>query len=149
MFYNLSIMSMVLVVGGKNTYRSIILAECLKKTLKDKGNNGVKVISAGVMAFPGVPAESEAAAQLKKIGIDGEFKSQPLRKEYVLDAGLIITVNSKIKSVIGAKFNDKREIIRTFGEISGKNKDIAAGPGLAELIAKDIEEGYSGFLPRN
>ncbi len=147
MFYNSFIMNMILVVGAKNTYRSIILAECLKKALKEKGNNGTEVISAGVMAFPGVPAEPEAAEQLKKIGIKGELKSQPLRKEYVLDAGLIITVNSKIKSVIGEKFKDKREIIRTFGEISGKNEDLTAGPGLAELLAKDIEAGYSGFLP--
>ena len=74
-------MKKVLIVGGKNTCRSIVACECLKKILQDKGETGVSVDMAGIMAFPDIPAEAEAVEALKGAGITGDFKSKPLSKK--------------------------------------------------------------------
>jgi len=145
MLYNYRIMKKILVVGSKNTYRSIIVAEFLKKALKDKGNNGVEVKSAGIMAFPDIPAEPEAVSQLKSLGIDGEFKSSPLQKQSVAEADLILTMSDKIKTAISGKFSDKAAVIHAFKSYAGGSGDLEASAGLGDEVKGLVEGSIDKF----
>ncbi len=133
-------MRKILVVGGKNTYRSLIVSEYLKKALKDKAKTETEVLSGGIMAFSGIPIEPEAAVCLAKAGITGEFTSSPLGKQAVLDADLILTMSEKIKNAILGKFPDIRGKVFTFSYFfSGNETEMSASPGFMEAAAAMID----------
>jgi len=48
--------------------------------------------------------------------------------------------------VIAAKFTGKAEIIKTFGEITGGEDEMQAGPGLAGEIKRIIDLNYDKFI---
>jgi protein-tyrosine-phosphatase len=136
-------MKKILVVGSKNTYRSIIVAEVLKSAIAAKGKNGFEVQSAGIMAFPDIPAEPEAINQLKDINIEGDFRSRPLDKRSVADADMILTMSGKIRSAIIAKFPEKSGLTQVFGVFfGGEAFDLASGPGVAGEAAGIITKGF-------
>jgi protein-tyrosine-phosphatase len=136
-------MKKILIVGMGNTCRSIVAAEYLKKALKDRGNTGILVFSAGVRAFPDIPADNYASDGLKSLGIEGEFRSRALSRQDVTDASLIITMSPRIKSVIAGKFGEKADFIFTIKEISGEaESEITASDKLAGEIKAMIDKGY-------
>jgi protein-tyrosine-phosphatase len=133
----------ILVVGMQNTCRSIVTAELIKKAAKEKGVSGIEVDCAGVMAFPGIPLEAEAAAQLKSLSIEGEFSSKPLTKQAVSDAELIITMTEKIKNAISAKFPDKAAAVATLKELAGEtDRDLAPSEKLGEEVKNAVEKAF-------
>lgn len=133
-------MHKILVVGSKNTYRSIIVSEYLKKVLKDNAKTETEVLSAGIMAFPDIPAEPEAVESLGQIGISGGFKSGPLSKQAVMDAVLILTMSEKIKNAILGKFPDIQSKIFTFTFFfTGTESELAAAPDFARKAAAMID----------
>jgi protein-tyrosine-phosphatase len=138
----------ILIVGSKNTYRSIIAAEYLKKMLVEKGKNTVEVLGGGIMAFADIPAEPEAAEQLKALGIQGDFRSRALDKKSVMDAGLILTMSGKIKAAILAKFPDMKDKVHTFKGYfeDGADLDLAASPALAGEIAMITGNGFEKIM---
>lgn len=137
-------MKKILIVGIENTCRSIITAEYLRKTLKDKGKTGVEVAGAGVRAFPDIPADAAAVIALEKLGIEGDFKSRPLSKQEVVEASLIITMSQKIKAAISGKFADKAAVIYTLKELAGEPEDeMQPSEGIAEQIRQMIDKGFS------
>lgn len=126
----------ILVVGMQNTYRSVITAEVIKKSA---AGTGLEVECAGVMAFPGIPVEPEAAAQLKTMGIEGEFVSNPLTKPAVAGADMIITVTEKIKGAICAKFPDKAGSVFTLLELAGEpGRDLEAGASTGGTVSAAV-----------
>ncbi|HRU40000.1 MAG TPA: low molecular weight protein arginine phosphatase [Candidatus Goldiibacteriota bacterium] len=104
-------MKNILVVGGRNTCGSIVAAGLMAKCLAEKGRSDTAVASAGIMAFPGIPAEEEAVKTLEKNGISGSFCSSALTKKQVEEADLIITMTRKIKEAILAKFPGKEGLV--------------------------------------
>ena len=136
-------MKKILIVGIENTCRSIVAAEYLKKTVKEKGKNGVEVSCAGVRAFPDIPADPSAVAGLKSLGIEGEFKSRPLSKQEVADAALIITMEPRIKGAISGKFPDKAPVIFTLKELAGDGDgEVAADGNLASVVKELIDRSF-------
>jgi protein-tyrosine-phosphatase len=139
-------MKKILVVGSKNTYRSIILGEYLKKVFQEKEMSDIDVKCAGIMAFPGIPAEKEAVSQLELRGVSGAFVSSLLDKESVLDADIIITVSEKIKGAITGKFSDKSSCVFTAKELSGETGDITATESLGAEIKELVEKGMNKLM---
>jgi protein-tyrosine-phosphatase len=137
-------MKKILIVGSHNTCRSIIAAEYLKKAIKDRGKAGVEVSTAGIMAFPDIPADHIAIAGLKNLGIAGEFKSRPLGRQEVMDAALIITLSQRIKAAILGKFAEKAGIIYTLKEIAGEPEtDITVSEKIVQEIKVMIDKGFN------
>ena len=145
--YNHYLMRKILVVGGKNTYRSLIVSEYLKKALKDRAKTGTEVLSAGIMAFPGIPIEPEASVSLANAGIIGGFTSSPLGKQAVLDADLVLTMSEKIKNAILGKFPDMQSKVHTFSSFfSGRETEMTASPGFMEAAAAMIDANLDRIL---
>jgi protein-tyrosine-phosphatase len=134
-------MKKILVVGIENTCRSIIASEYLKKAVIDKGKSGIEVSCAGVRAFPDIPADPAAVAGLKTLGIEGEFKSKPLSKQEVAEAGIIVTMEPRIKGAIAGKFPDKAPVIFTLKELAGEgDSEITTSVGVATEIKGMIDK---------
>ncbi len=141
MLYNYQ-MKKILVVGSKNTYRSIIVAEYLKKAISLKGKSGFEVSSGGIMAFPDIPAEPAAVEQLENLGISGEFKSKALSKQAVKEADIILTMSDKIKAAILIKFPDRAPVVYTFKSFFGAGDgEFSAGPDTGSEASVIIEKG--------
>jgi protein-tyrosine-phosphatase len=140
-------MKKILVVGSKNTYRSIIVCEYLKKALSDNAKTETEVLSAGIMAVPDIPADPDAVLSLEKAGIRGDFRSSPLNKQAAIDAVLIITMSEKIKNAILGKFPGMQSKVSTFAYFfSGKELEMAAVPGFAETAAGLIDKNLDRLL---
>lgn len=136
-------MMKILIVGMENTCRSIMAAEYLRKLAYERAAAGMEIFSAGIRAFLDIPAEPVVVEALKKSGITGDFRSRPLARQDIADAGLVLTVNQRIRDMIASKFPDKAEAIMTLNAVSGRaEKDITSDEnGLTEI--KDmIEAGY-------
>lgn len=83
---------MILFVCSGNTCRSP-MAEAIARDLLSKRPAGVvqtRAVSAGVGAFPGMPATEEAVAALRGLGVDpGRHSSRPLTRELLSEAEVI------------------------------------------------------------
>ena len=134
-------MKKILVIGVKNTFRSIIASQYLGKLIAEKALPDISVISAGVMAFPDIPAEPEAVTQLEKLGISGAFVSTPLKKTDIAEADIIITMSEKIKAAILMKFPDALKV-HTLSETAGLAGDVEASETCGGQIKELIEKGF-------
>ncbi len=81
---------------------------------------GLSVFSAGLAAFPGVPAAPEAVEAAKEKGFDLEpHQSQPLSKPLVLESDLIVTMTARHKEMILKKMPDLSPKVRMLSEVAG------------------------------
>lgn len=140
-------MKKILVVGSKNTYRSIIIGAFLKKFISDNEISGIKVNSAGIMAISDIPADSDAIQELAALGVTGDFKAAILTKQAVLEADLILTMSDKIRSAIVLKFPEvSGKIFNFINYFSGVKSDVTAEIGLGKNIAKLISSNSNKIL---
>lgn len=83
----------ILFVCTGNTCRSPMAEVIARREIEERGWRHVEVISAGVSAFPGVPASREAVAVAEANDLDlSDHESTPLTAELVADADLVLTM---------------------------------------------------------
>ncbi len=83
----------ILIVCTGNTCRSPMGEGILKRMVSEIGIQNVYVASAGIGAFPGLPASKEAIIAMKELGIDiRNHKSATVNTELVRSANLILAM---------------------------------------------------------
>ncbi|SFE61537.1 protein-tyrosine phosphatase [Alteribacillus iranensis] len=131
----------ILFVCTGNTCRSP-LAEAL---LRSKATDGVEVKSAGVYAMPDMPASDGTMDVLKEKGIELDHKSQPVTKELVDWADLVLTMTKSHHETTVQLYPEAADKIFTIKEfaadITGPEGDITDPiGGSAEMYRKTAEE---------
>lgn len=125
-----AVLKKVLVVCTGNTCRSPMAAGWLNRKLAGKG---WAAESAGVGAWGGSPATSEAIEAMREIGIDiSAHRSRPLTRRLADEAAVILAMTE----------SHRREIARRFPEAEAKTFPVHGfGPGAARDVADPV--GYS------
>jgi protein-tyrosine-phosphatase len=101
----------------------------------EKGWN-LTVDSAGLAAFPGVPASPGAVEAAREKGFNLEaHQSRPLSKPLVLESGLILTMTARHKEMILRKMPDLGPKVRMLSEIAGEGEKDIADPAGQPLMA--------------
>ncbi len=112
----------VLFVCTGNTCRSPLAEGLLKKMAREKGWD-LGVCSAGLAAFPGVPAPLEAVEAAREKGFSLEAHlSQPLSKPLVLESDLILTMTAKHKEMILKKMPALGPKVNMLSEMAGEGE---------------------------
>ncbi|SHE58519.1 protein-tyrosine phosphatase [Caldanaerobius fijiensis DSM 17918] len=95
-------MKTVLFVCTGNTCRSSMAEYIFRDMLNKRGDvKGIKVLSAGISAFPGAMASPEAIEVMKELGIDmSPHRSRALTREMIEKSDLILTMTSEHKRQI-------------------------------------------------
>lgn len=134
-----------------NTCRSPMAEAIFRKLLADKLgcqddellDHGYTVISAGLAAYPGAPASSDAVRLLKADGIDlSSHESQPVTQELLLHCDHVYTMT---QSHLDAILNSLPELAGKARLLSDSGKDVSdpIGAGLEEYSkCRDEIEGY-------
>ncbi|WP_322089347.1 protein-tyrosine-phosphatase [Burkholderia sp. BCC1999] len=93
-------MNRLLLVCTANVCRSP-MAEVLFRRVLD----GVRVMSAGVDAMPGMGADPAAIAVMRRIGLDlGQHRSQPLARWMIESSALVLTMSERQRQVIAHRY---------------------------------------------
>ena len=139
----------ILFVCTGNTCRSPMAAALLKNAAERAGLD-LRVDSAGLAAFPGVPYTAEAVEALGEKGIAWEGGvSQPLSKDLVLGADLLFTMTAQHRDAILRKMPALQGKVFLFSEYaSGEARDVEdpmglgldAYRGVRDLLARYVSE---------
>lgn len=81
----------ILIVCTGNSCRSVMAEGLLRKFLKDKGREDIKVISAGIGTMPGMMASPNTIEVMKQEGVDvSGHRAQFVSEEMIKNADLIL-----------------------------------------------------------
>jgi protein-tyrosine-phosphatase len=119
----------------------------LKKMAGEKGWN-LTVSSAGIAAFPGVPASPEAVDAAREKGFSLEaHQSQPLSKPLVLESDQILTMTAKHKEMIVKKMPALASKVSMLSEIAGEGeKDIEDPAGQSLDVYREVLNQIESLL---
>lgn len=126
----------VLFVCSGNTCRSS-MAEALARDWAEKAGvaDRVRVISAGIEAFPGEPAAAAAVAVLKEEGIDlSGHRARLLDRELVQDADVILTMTRRHKEKILHQVPEARGKVFVLKELAEEGS-----PAFTDLESREAE----------
>lgn len=134
-----------------NTCRSPMAEALFRKMLAEKLgcpddellDRGYTIVSAGLAAYPGSPASSEAVRLLKEEGIDlSSHESQPVTEELLYHCDHILTMtHSHLDAILSSlpELSGKVQLLSN----SGKDVSDPIGAGLAEYQhCRDEIRGY-------
>ena len=114
----------VLLVCTGNICRSPLAEEMLKRTLKERGIDGVSVTSAGTGAWDGAPASEGAYLVGLERGLDlSGHRARLLTRELVDQADLILTMARHHRARVDELGGDGRVFV--LGEYAGREGDGA------------------------
>ncbi len=99
----------ILFVCIRNTCRSSMAEGILKEKLKQIDEMGINVLSAGIRAFEGEPANDKAIKVLEAIGIDiKSHRARQLTDDVIFHSNLILTMTVSHKNIINDYINKKK-----------------------------------------
>lgn len=131
----------VLFVCTGNSCRSVMAEGLLKKYLKEAGKSGIKVASAGISGFGGMPPTEETKEVLKTEGIDlSGFKSRGVTPEMIKEADLILALEGLHKDEIlklAPEAAGKTYLLKEFNNPSAKDREESMG--IPDPIGRPIE----------
>jgi len=127
------------------------MAEGLLKKAAGKGQIDVTVQSAGLAAFPGLPATLEAVEVCREKDVDlSGHQSQPLGKDLVLNSDLILTMTSKHKEMILKKMPALESKVRQFSEFAGDGVvDVEDPIGHPLEVYRQVRDQIEGFIQKS
>lgn len=127
------------------------MAEGLLRKAAGEGQIGVEVQSAGLAAFPGLPATMEAVEVCREKGVDlSGHQSQPLGKDLVLNSDLILTMTSKHKDMILKKMPALEGKVKQFSEFAGDGVvDVEDPIGRPLDVYRQVRDQIEGFIQKS
>ena len=133
-----------------NTCRSP-MAEALLKKAAGERQIDVEVQSAGLAAFPGLPATLEAVEVCREKGVDlTAHQSQLLGKDLVLQSDLILTMTSKHKEMILKKMPSLEGKVKQFSEFVGDGVVEVEDPiGRPLEVYRQVRDQLDGFIRKS
>jgi protein-tyrosine-phosphatase len=137
----------ILFVCTGNICRSPMAEGLLKKMAFDH-QWSLEVQSAGLAAFNGVPATSEAVEACLEKGINiSAHQSQPLSKTLVLESTLILTMTDKHKESILRKMPQLADKVCLLSDFAGKGiEDVEDPMGQSIDAYRKIFSQIEGYL---
>ncbi len=149
---------MVLIVCTGNTCRSPMAERILQRQVAARlgcpaaelFERGIKIISAGIAAFPGGRPSREAIEIMAERGLElGDHSSQPLTERLVRHADLILTMTAGHRQAVISQWPDAAQ--RTF-LVMPDQQDISDPIGQPisayARCAEEIEEGLKSWVDR-
>jgi len=114
----------VLFVCTGNTCRSPMAAAMFTDLIEQAGKAGAKAFSAGISAYPGMPASPEAIRVMDERGIDiGDHRTRLLTPDLIEEADLILCMSrGHLAAVRALSAGDKAWLLS--GYAAGENVDI-------------------------
>lgn len=154
----------LLVVCRANLIRSPVAAGLLRRALDARTD--VEVVSAGLRAEPGLPADEDAIALAAQVGVDlADHRSRPVTADLVAASALVVTMTEEQRSTLVRilpaavpRTFTLLELVRLAGSGSGEGvplngdlADVAAlahrrrplelGPGAPEDVPDPVGRG--------
>jgi protein-tyrosine-phosphatase/predicted ATP-grasp superfamily ATP-dependent carboligase len=124
--------SVVFVCHG-NIMRSAFAAALLRQELG--GGDAVRVVSAGMRAKAGRPADPRAVAAAAELGVSlGDHRAQPMSATLVRESDLIVVMDALNESELLAAFPEARGKVLLAGELAGS----------PDRSALEIADPYTG-----
>lgn len=146
-------MKKLLILCTGNTCRSPMAGALAAKLAREEFNQEVEIKTAGVAAFPGVPATPQAVTVMEEKGLDlSGHIAQPVTPELVEWAELILTMTAGHKEMVIGQYPQAREKVFTIGEYAGNSAahDIPDPFGGSvedyRLTAQELEEALRGVF---
>jgi len=144
-------MRRILFVCTGNTCRSSMAEALAKKLLEEKEEKkeDIEVISAGIAAFPGMPAAGEAIDALSELGIDlKSHRSALLTPEAVREADLVLTMTARHRDHVRALVPGSEDKVFTLGEYAGQEEDISDPIGQPIEVYRECARKLKGLIEK-
>lgn len=144
-------MTRILFVCTGNTCRSSMAEALARKILEDKENKerDIEVASAGIAAFPGMPAADQAVEVLSEYGIDLKGHCAALlTPEAVQEADLVLTMTGSQRDRVRAMVPGSENKVFTLGEYAGEEEDIQDPVGQPVEVYRECARKLKNLLDR-
>lgn len=116
----------ILFICTGNTCRSPLARVLAEEALSGAGLTGWPIRSAGLSAFPGMPASEEARAVAREAGLDlSSHSASPLSEELLAEAGLVLVMTEGHKRALTAAAPAYADKIHTLKEFVGREGDVS------------------------
>lgn len=112
----------IIIVGAADTGRAPMAVALLERIIAHRGLS-LAISSAGIVGHDEDPAEPEARAAMRALGLDIEaHRARSLSAELVEAAQLLLAVEAGVARVVRTRFPNAT--IYTLGELAGRPRDI-------------------------
>jgi len=145
----------ILFVCTGNSCRSPMAEGLLKKMLKEKGEEGIKVLSAGIKHSPFKNPTREAVEAMKNFNLNiSAYQNTPLSKGIIEEASLILVMSEGHRRFILDIEPGAEEKVFLLKEFAGyqENLNIRDPFGLPyrvyQKVAEEIKEALERALPK-
>lgn len=143
----------VLIVCTGNTCRSPMAEVLMKKRLAERfpdafanQQSRIHVSSAGLNAFPGGPASSEAQLVMEKCGLNlGSHQSRTVTEQGLRQADLVLTMTNGHRNAILNQFPELEDKVHL---LSGGREDVSDPFGGPESVYAACAEQIDGFIEK-
>ena len=124
-----------------NICRSPMAEGILRETLDVSLAHGVRVLSAGVAATPGLPASEHSVTACAEIGIDiSRHRSRPLTRELLAETDLLLGMELHHVYAAERLLPGGTPVCDVLGRYAAGGDSGAPAPGVADPIGGPLEE---------